>query len=63
MSGYTYRGSDCHTIIRSLTFNPGKCGTRAGYRQHQNHGIPICPDCRAANNTYMTNYYRTRQVT
>jgi hypothetical protein len=47
---------------RPLVFDPAKCGTRKGYRQHQNHGIPFCTACRAANSEYQNNYNRERSV-
>lgn len=56
---YVFKGKDKYVPpAKPLTFNPTKCGTRAGYRQHQNHGIYICDKCRAANSEYMKAYYR-----
>lgn len=53
---YTYNGPETWTGPRqTLVFDPTKCGTRKGYRQHQNHGTPTCPECRKAHNTYMNN--------
>lgn len=53
---YTYNGTQPWTKPRqTLTFDPTKCGTRKGYRQHQNHAIPACKPCRQAHNTYMNN--------
>ena len=51
---YKYAGTETWTGPRQqLTFDHTKCGTRKGYRQHQNHGTPACPECRQAHNTYM----------
>jgi len=58
---YAYRGPEKHVPpVKRLTFDPTKCGTRKGYRQHQNHGIHMCTACRAANTEYMKNYYREK---
>ena len=55
--GYVYRGTirdldepvDHVAKPRRAPFDPGKCGTNAGYKQHQNHGImPPCQPCRDA---------------
>jgi len=43
-------------------FDPSLCGTRRGYRQHQNHGVEICDACRKANTDYMRDFYRKRVV-
>jgi len=51
---YQYAGGEAWAGPRQkFTFDPGKCGTRKGYRQHQNHGVPLCERCRHAHNTYM----------
>lgn len=39
---------------------PTKCGTRAGYRWHQNHDVPACADCLAANREYMRAHPRKK---
>jgi len=58
---YKYTGAETWTGPRqTLTFDHAKCGTRKGYRQHQNQGVPVCTDCRQAHNTYMNNYNRAR---
>jgi hypothetical protein len=57
--GYAYKGFVKYAPpVKRLVFDTTKCGTRAGYRQHQNHGIHICTACRAANNEYMKAYYQ-----
>lgn len=51
---YRYNGAETWSGPRqTITFDPSKCGTRKGYRQHQNHGIPACQACKGAHNTYM----------
>lgn len=51
---YQYNGPETWNGPRQrLVFDPTKCGTRKGYRQHQNHGVPVCDDCRKAHNAYM----------
>jgi len=58
---YVFRGTPDAKPIRSrLVFDPSKCGTRMGYKQHQNHGVPQCDPCKAANNEYMKAYYQAR---
>ncbi|MFP5367479.1 MAG: hypothetical protein ACLGIS_11625 [Actinomycetes bacterium] len=47
---------------KPLIFDPSKCGTRKGYKQHQNHGVPTCTACRSAHNEYMKSYYRERSA-
>jgi hypothetical protein len=71
---YQYRGSR-HDVPAGLslvtaprpqrkapTFNRAKCGTKAGFRQHQNHGVTVCPDCREAQADYMRAYYQARRA-
>ena len=61
---YAYHGTETWTGPRqTITFDPDKCGTRKGYRQHQNQGIPVCDRCRHAHNTYMNQYNQRRAVT
>jgi len=51
---YKYSGTETWTGPRqALAFDHTKCGTRKGYRQHQNHGTPTCQPCRDANTAYM----------
>ena len=58
---YTFRGVIEDTRpIKAFIFKVEKCGTRAGYKQHQNHGVPTCTACRAAHNEYMKAYYRKK---
>ena len=60
---YNYAGAETWTGPRQqLIFNPDKCGTRKGYRQHQNHGTPTCDRCRHAHNTYMNQYNNQRRA-
>lgn len=47
---------------RPLAFDPTKCGSYKGYKQHQNHGVPVCTACREAHNEYMNAYNRVRRV-
>lgn len=70
---YQYRGSNHDvepglvltaiptTDRRRKSFDPAKCGTKAGFRSHQNHGVDICNDCRQAQADYMRNYHRARK--
>jgi hypothetical protein len=71
---YKYRGSNHDvpsgtsliTIPRHgrkpLAFNTDKCGTKAGYRQHQRRGIPMCNQCRNAQAEYMRGYNAVRRA-
>jgi hypothetical protein len=60
---YVFRGTNKYVPpVKPLTFDESKCGTRAGYRQHQNHGIYICTACRKANTEYMKTYYKERRT-
>jgi hypothetical protein len=71
---YQYRGSK-HDVPAGLslvtaarpqrktsTFNRDKCGTKAGFRQHQNHAVTVCPDCQEAQADYMRAYYQARRA-
>lgn len=58
---YIYRGAnrDMEPEPEQLppgVFNPAKCGTLAGYRQHQKHGTPTCDYCKAAQADYSRDY-------
>jgi len=35
-----------------------KCGTYAGYNQHNKDGTPVCDECRAAATAYMADWRR-----
>jgi hypothetical protein len=39
-------------VARPRVFDPSKCGTHAGYKQHRRYGTDICDACRAANSAY-----------
>lgn len=53
---YKYKGTD-YSIPDYLSDPlPSKCGTRAGYRKHQNDGEPPCDDCNKAHAEYMRQY-------
>jgi len=41
------------TPARHVTSGTDKCGTRAGYRQHQNRGTKPCDRCKGAQARYM----------
>lgn len=43
-------------------FNPGKCGTYAGYKQHCNYGIPSCAPCKAANLAHVNAWHEKRRA-
>lgn len=53
MSGYVYKGTvrdvedPAQPKPATGIFDPAKCGTYAGYRQHQKYHQPTCPECRA----------------
>jgi hypothetical protein len=47
---------------KPFQFNTEKCGTKAGFRQHQRHDVDICDDCRAAQAEYMRNYLAARRA-
>lgn len=34
-------------------FNPDKCGTTAGYKQHSKYGVELCDPCRKAKSDYV----------
>jgi hypothetical protein len=39
-------------VPRPRVFDPSKCGTHAGYKQHRRYGTDVCDACRAANSAY-----------
>jgi hypothetical protein len=41
-------------------FDPSACGTYAGYRRHQKHGVPACRDCLDAMAAYSRDRYQPR---
>jgi len=47
---------------KGATFNRAKCGTRAGFRQHQNHAVDMCAGCQEAQADYMRAYYQARRA-
>ena len=62
---YVFRGKPDpkpRNAPRPLVFDPSKCGTRKGYKQHQNHGVPQCDECKAAHNEYMKAYYKAARA-
>jgi hypothetical protein len=38
-------------------FDPSKCGTYAGYRQHDRYNVPTCDPCKDAMAAYSRDYY------
>jgi len=68
--GYKYAGKDNDVeeptpITRKSrtnqsVFDPAKCGTYAGYRQHQKHDTPACRDCKDAQAAYSRDYHERR---
>jgi len=57
--GYQYRGNirdveddPTPTQPNRAEFDPAKCGTYAGYKQHQNHGVYPCQSCKDATAAY-----------
>jgi len=65
--GYTYRGAQpaptrATSTAGDLIFNPAKCGTYAGYKQHQNHGVPTCADCRKANSNHVNEFHKRKAM-
>lgn len=56
---YVFRGTDfAEPKYLSEPLPATNCGTRAGYRWHQNNGDPICDECAAAHADYMREYMR-----
>lgn len=67
---YTYRGNvhDANeplpTPIRPRklhSFDPGACGTYAGYRRHQTHNVPACQGCKDAMAAYSRDRYQPKE--
>lgn len=63
---YTYRGTNRDTLdptparrpaVGKGEFNPDRCGTYSGYRQHQTHKSPACQPCKDAMAAYSREYY------
>lgn len=44
-------------------FDPSKCGTYAGYRQHVRHKNTKCEPCRESYKAYMADYREKRKAT
>jgi hypothetical protein len=42
-------------------FDPSRCGTPAGYKQHRKHGTPQCDGCLAGNAAYSREYRDRRK--
>lgn len=38
--------------VERAPFDPAKCGTYKGYKQHQNHKVPPCQACKTAAANY-----------
>ena len=57
---YRYRGTKTlameqeqeEPLKAERVFDPAKCGTYKGYKQHQNHKIPQCQPCKDAAAAY-----------
>jgi hypothetical protein len=60
--GYVYRGAAPRLIAKGLTFDPKKCGTYAGYKQHQNHGTEKCSPCKRANSEHVKAFYARKKA-
>lgn len=68
--GYVYKGTqpepaplrDASTPGPKPAFDPAKCGTRKGYRQHLRHGQDACAPCTAANTASSSAYRAARRV-
>lgn len=67
--GYQYRGTN-HDVPANLSlisarprksFDPSKCGTKAGFRMHQRYDEPLCDGCRKAQADYMRTYNQARK--
>lgn len=65
MSPYVYKGSN-HNVDEPVKqrragrmdgFDPSACGTYAGYRRHQKHGVPACKGCKDAQAAYSRDRY------
>lgn len=42
--------------MKPRPFDPSRCGTRAGYKQHQRRDVEMCQPCQDAHNAYMAAY-------
>lgn len=74
--GYKYRGTihDLEPVEpapapkakpkkpRTGLFDPAKCGTHAGYKQHARHNTVACGPCKAANSAYGREYAARRKL-
>ncbi len=65
--GYSYRGSN-HEVEEDqepwrpqVGFVASKCGTYAGYRQHQKYGQEACRPCKDGLAAYCRDRYHTRK--
>ena len=56
---YVYRGNQFDAPETAEPPHPS-CGTRAGYRRHQNHDELPCDPCRAAHCQYMIEYKKAK---
>lgn len=69
--GYVYRGT-IRDVDEPITepfatparapFDPVKCGTYAGYKQHQNHKNTPCRACKDAASAYQRDLKRRREA-
>jgi hypothetical protein len=66
---YQYRGTNRDTLETEParrpaapkgTFNPERCGTYSGYRQHQQSRTRACQPCKDAQSAYTRDYYEKR---
>jgi hypothetical protein len=71
MPGYTYKGSEPYKPPRApggrpptgpWLFNPDKCGTNAGYHQHNRHEQKPCLECNEAHKAYDAEYRAKRKA-
>lgn len=63
---YVYRGTvrDLETPFPEdapAAFDPSKCGTYAGVKQHRKHGTERCRPCKNAENAYHREYRAKRR--
>jgi hypothetical protein len=47
---------------KPLVFDPSKCGSQKGYKQHRRHGQEACDPCKAGNAAYHREWTKARQV-
>jgi hypothetical protein len=62
---YVYRGTRTEPAPEPVKkprheFDPDRCGTYAGYKQHQRKQVPSCDDCRKVAADYMRNRYKPK---